>query len=98
MVPSGLHLLVSGDVPSESCDLCKCKVFLSDIKLYLKTKTCCVDSFFLIISLYIAVVTKIQICQQDYKPDEDPSKFKSAKTGRGPLGHDWKVNSFLDIH
>uniref|UniRef100_A0A8C8DXI3 Phosphatidylinositol transfer protein beta isoform n=1 Tax=Oryzias sinensis TaxID=183150 RepID=A0A8C8DXI3_9TELE len=26
----------------------------------------------------------------DYKPDEDPAKFKSAKTGRGPLGPDWK--------
>lgn len=26
----------------------------------------------------------------DYKPDEDPSKFKSTKTGRGPLiGPDW---------
>ncbi|XP_055847761.1 phosphatidylinositol transfer protein alpha isoform isoform X1 [Episyrphus balteatus] len=28
----------------------------------------------------------------DYKPDEDPTKFKSAKTGRGPLvGPDWKT-------
>ncbi|KAG7243858.1 hypothetical protein INR49_006012 [Caranx melampygus] len=27
---------------------------------------------------------------QDYKPDEDPAKFKSAKTGRGPLGPTWK--------
>ncbi|KAG7164155.1 Phosphatidylinositol transfer protein alpha isoform-like 1 [Homarus americanus] len=26
----------------------------------------------------------------DYKPDEDPSKFKSVKTGRGPLqGPEW---------
>ncbi|KAJ0061632.1 hypothetical protein NL108_005681, partial [Boleophthalmus pectinirostris] len=27
---------------------------------------------------------------QDYKPDEDPCRFKSVKTGRGPLGPDWK--------
>ncbi|GLV37018.1 vibrator [Carabus blaptoides fortunei] len=27
----------------------------------------------------------------DFKPDEDPTKFKSEKTGRGPLvGPDWK--------
>lgn len=26
----------------------------------------------------------------DYKPDEDPTKFKSEKTGRGPLiGPEW---------
>lgn len=29
----------------------------------------------------------------DYKPDEDPTKFKSQKTGRGPLvGPSWKNN------
>lgn len=28
---------------------------------------------------------------QDYKPDEDPAIFKSVKTGRGPLGPNWKV-------
>lgn len=29
----------------------------------------------------------------DYKPDEDPTKFKSQKTGRGPLvGPGWKNN------
>jgi len=28
---------------------------------------------------------------QDYKPTEDPSRFKSAKTGRGPLiGLNWE--------
>lgn len=33
---------------------------------------------------------------QDYKEEQDPSKFKSEKTGRGPLGPDWKVfNSVL---
>ncbi|KAI4878610.1 hypothetical protein NFI96_019046, partial [Prochilodus magdalenae] len=26
----------------------------------------------------------------DYKPDEDPALFKSTKTGRGPLGPNWK--------
>ncbi|CAG9104049.1 unnamed protein product [Plutella xylostella] len=26
----------------------------------------------------------------DYKPETDPTKFKSAKTGRGPLIGDWK--------
>lgn len=25
----------------------------------------------------------------DYKPDEDPTKFKSEKTGRGPLIGQW---------
>lgn len=28
---------------------------------------------------------------QDYKAEEDPAKFKSVKTGRGPLGANWKV-------
>ncbi|XP_072164053.1 phosphatidylinositol transfer protein alpha isoform-like [Diadema setosum] len=30
------------------------------------------------------------ISSSDYKESEDPSKFKSEKTGRGPLGKDWK--------
>ncbi|KAL1501034.1 hypothetical protein ABEB36_006439 [Hypothenemus hampei] len=31
------------------------------------------------------------VAVSDYKPDEDPTKFKSQKTGRGPLqGPDWK--------
>lgn len=30
-------------------------------------------------------------CSQDYKAEEDPAKFKSVKTGRGPLGPNWKV-------
>ncbi|KAI4878606.1 hypothetical protein NFI96_019045, partial [Prochilodus magdalenae] len=29
----------------------------------------------------------------DYKPDEDPALFKSTKTGRGPLGPNWKCKS-----
>lgn len=33
------------------------------------------------------------IASADYKEDEDPTKFKSQKTGRGPLvGKDWKHN------
>ncbi|KAI4819968.1 hypothetical protein KUCAC02_027968 [Chaenocephalus aceratus] len=31
-----------------------------------------------------------EVSAADYKPDEDPAKFKSAKTGRGPLGPAWK--------
>ncbi|XP_073695554.1 phosphatidylinositol transfer protein beta isoform-like [Garra rufa] len=27
---------------------------------------------------------------QDYKADEDPAVFKTVKTGRGPLGPNWK--------
>ncbi|XP_030754862.1 phosphatidylinositol transfer protein alpha isoform isoform X1 [Sitophilus oryzae] len=30
------------------------------------------------------------VSSADYKPDEDPRKFKSEKTGRGPLVGDWK--------
>ena len=29
-----------------------------------------------------------------YKESEDPCKFKSDKTGRGPLMSGWKVNFF----
>lgn len=29
------------------------------------------------------------VLPKDFKEDEDPSKFKSAKTGRGPLSGDW---------
>lgn len=28
---------------------------------------------------------------QDYKPEEDPALYHSAKTDRGPLGPEWKV-------
>jgi len=28
---------------------------------------------------------------QEYNPDHDPTIFKSTKTGRGPLGPNWKV-------
>lgn len=29
------------------------------------------------------------ISSSDYKEDEDPKKFKSQKTGRGPLSGNW---------
>lgn len=32
---------------------------------------------------------------QDYKADEDPALFHSEKTGRGPLGPNWKVRNQL---
>ncbi|XP_029533955.2 phosphatidylinositol transfer protein beta isoform-like isoform X1 [Oncorhynchus nerka] len=31
-----------------------------------------------------------QVAPADYKAEEDPALFKSAKTGRGPLGPNWK--------
>lgn len=37
----------------------------------------------------------------DYKADEDPTKFKSQKTGRGPLqGPDWreKINPVMTCY
>ncbi|XP_064391749.1 phosphatidylinositol transfer protein alpha isoform-like isoform X2 [Halichondria panicea] len=30
------------------------------------------------------------VSSSDYKPEWDPAKFHSEKTGRGPLGSDWK--------
>jgi len=35
--------------------------------------------------VYINIADKVS--RGDYKPEEDPEKFKSAKTGRGPLLH-----------
>uniref|UniRef100_A0A3Q2VH07 Phosphatidylinositol transfer protein, alpha a n=1 Tax=Haplochromis burtoni TaxID=8153 RepID=A0A3Q2VH07_HAPBU len=40
--------------------------------------------------VYIDIADKRQIDSKDYKEDEDPAKFRSEKTGRGPLGPDWK--------
>ena len=31
------------------------------------------------------------VASADFKPDEDPSTFKSLSTGRGPLTGDWRV-------
>ena len=33
---------------------------------------------------------------QNYKANEDPKKFQSKKTGRGPLEGNWAVNTFTD--
>ncbi|XP_078107789.1 phosphatidylinositol transfer protein beta isoform-like [Sander vitreus] len=38
----------------------------------------------------IDIADRSQVSNADYKPDEDPATFKSAKTGRGPLGPTWK--------
>ncbi|MFT7818376.1 phosphatidylinositol transfer protein alpha isoform [Arapaima gigas] len=40
--------------------------------------------------VYIDIGDRNQVEPKDYKPEEDPSIFKSIKTGRGPLGPDWK--------
>ncbi|KAJ7309107.1 hypothetical protein JRQ81_008438 [Phrynocephalus forsythii] len=41
-------------------------------------------------AVYIDIADRSQVLSRDYKPEEDPAKFKSAKTGRGPLGPNWK--------
>ncbi|KAM7018342.1 phosphatidylinositol transfer protein beta isoform-like isoform 1-T1 [Tautogolabrus adspersus] len=38
----------------------------------------------------IDIADRSQVSTADYKPDEDPAKFKSVKTGRGPLSPTWK--------
>ncbi|XP_034025783.1 phosphatidylinositol transfer protein beta isoform [Thalassophryne amazonica] len=38
----------------------------------------------------IDIADRRQVEDKDYKPDEDPAIFKSVKTGRGPLGPNWK--------
>ncbi|XP_062329966.1 phosphatidylinositol transfer protein, alpha a [Osmerus eperlanus] len=40
--------------------------------------------------IHIDIADKSQVETKDYKPDEDPATFKSVKTGRGPLGPNWK--------
>ena len=44
---------------------------------------------------YTYVNIQCIIITQDYKPEEDPSKFQSTKTGRGPLQPDWKVHTYM---
>lgn len=42
----------------------------------------------------VSALTDTELCIvlfQDYKPEEDPALFHSAKTDRGPLGPEWKV-------
>lgn len=34
---------------------------------------------------------------QDYKSEEDPALFQSAKTGRGPLSPEWKVKDGAEV-
>uniref|UniRef100_A0A8C5HXT4 Phosphatidylinositol transfer protein beta isoform n=1 Tax=Gouania willdenowi TaxID=441366 RepID=A0A8C5HXT4_GOUWI len=51
---------------------------------------------------YVAVVPidiadRSQVSSSDYKEHEDPAKFKSVKTGRGPLGPTWK-NEVKTLH
>ncbi|XP_030004723.1 phosphatidylinositol transfer protein beta isoform isoform X1 [Sphaeramia orbicularis] len=38
----------------------------------------------------IDIASKEEVAGGDYKPEEDPALFHSAKTDRGPLGPDWK--------
>ncbi|CAI5650817.1 unnamed protein product [Oreochromis niloticus] len=38
----------------------------------------------------IDIADRSQVAHADYKEDEDPAIFKSVKTGRGPLGPNWK--------
>ncbi|XP_035481947.1 phosphatidylinositol transfer protein alpha isoform isoform X2 [Scophthalmus maximus] len=40
--------------------------------------------------VYIDIADRSQVDSKDYKPEEDPCRFKSMKTSRGPLGPDWK--------
>uniref|UniRef100_A0A8C9SAD7 Phosphatidylinositol transfer protein beta isoform n=1 Tax=Scleropages formosus TaxID=113540 RepID=A0A8C9SAD7_SCLFO len=38
----------------------------------------------------IDIADREQVAPGDYKPEEDPALFQSVKTGRGPLGPNWK--------
>lgn len=40
--------------------------------------------------VHIDIADRSCINPKDYKEDQDPAIFKSVKTGRGPLGPDWK--------
>ncbi|KAJ7416368.1 Phosphatidylinositol transfer protein alpha isoform [Willisornis vidua] len=41
-------------------------------------------------AIYIDIADRSQVLPKDYKAEEDPANFKSVKTGRGPLGPNWK--------
>uniref|UniRef100_A0A8D2PDR1 Phosphatidylinositol transfer protein alpha isoform n=1 Tax=Zosterops lateralis melanops TaxID=1220523 RepID=A0A8D2PDR1_ZOSLA len=41
-------------------------------------------------AIYIDIADRSQVLPKDYKAEEDPARFKSVKTGRGPLGPNWK--------
>ncbi|XP_040605092.1 phosphatidylinositol transfer protein alpha isoform isoform X2 [Mesocricetus auratus] len=51
-------------------------------------------------AVYIDIADRSQVLSKDYKAEEDPAKFKSAKTGRGPLGPNWKQEKrlFTNFH
>ncbi|XP_074656954.1 phosphatidylinositol transfer protein alpha isoform-like [Tubulanus polymorphus] len=40
--------------------------------------------------IHLDIADNSLIDAQDYKPDEDPNIYKSAKTGRGPLQNGWE--------
>uniref|UniRef100_A0A8C1LXS7 Phosphatidylinositol transfer protein beta isoform n=1 Tax=Cyprinus carpio TaxID=7962 RepID=A0A8C1LXS7_CYPCA len=40
--------------------------------------------------VHIDIADRSQVEPGDYKQEEDPAIFQSEKTGRGPLGPDWK--------
>uniref|UniRef100_A0A3Q3B8J8 Phosphatidylinositol transfer protein alpha isoform n=1 Tax=Kryptolebias marmoratus TaxID=37003 RepID=A0A3Q3B8J8_KRYMA len=40
--------------------------------------------------IQIDIADRSSISDQDYKPEQDPAKFKSEKTGRGPLEPGWQ--------
>lgn len=50
---------------------------------------------FIHITTSMLLILGFHVSLQDYKPEEDPCKYKSVKTGRGPLGPDWKVQSYV---
>ncbi|XP_020923221.1 phosphatidylinositol transfer protein alpha isoform isoform X3 [Sus scrofa] len=51
-------------------------------------------------AVYIDIADRSQVLSKDYKAEEDPAKFKSIKTGRGPLGPNWKQERrlFTNFH
>ncbi|KAM7398052.1 hypothetical protein PAMA_006088 [Pampus argenteus] len=50
--------------------------------------------------VYIDIADRSQVEPKDYKSEEDPCRFKSVKTGRGPLGPDWRQEKrlFTNFH
>lgn len=49
------------------------------------------DSLSMRVVVPIDIADRSQVSAADYKEDEDPAIFKSMKTGRGPLGPNWKT-------
>ena len=49
--------------------------------------------------LSILTLPKDKVAAADYKEDQDPTKFKSEKTGRGPLiNSNWKNEVGFDLN